>query len=207
MFYRLRGTLIHTEPGMAAVECGGVGFKCLTSLSTLRVLPRQGEEATLYTHLNVREDAIDLFGFATVAELNCFKMLTGVSGVGPKVALAILSELTPERVAAAVATGDSKAFTRASGVGPKLAQRIALELRDKVKNLQTSGDSFPAASAAGAVSASSNAAAAVNALAVLGYQPSDAAAIVAKFDSSLPVEELIRLSLKSMDTGNRSSGV
>lgn len=201
MFYRLRGTLIHTEPGMAAIECGGVGFKCLTSMSTLRALPRQGEEAILYTHLNVREDALDLFGFATVSELNCFQMLTAVSGVGPKAALAILSELTPEQVALAVATGDSKALTRASGVGPKLAQRIALELRDKVKKLQT-GSGISAAPALGAVSASSNAAAAVNALAVLGYQPTDAAAIVAKFDSSLPVEELIRQSLKSMDPGD-----
>lgn len=201
MFYRLRGTLIHSEPGMAAVECGGVGFKCLTSMNTLRALPRQGEEAVLYTHLNVREDALDLFGFATVAELNCFKMLTGVSGVGPKVGLAILSELTPEQVALAVATGDSKSLTRASGVGTKLAQRIALELRDKVKNLQSGGGA--SAPAAGQVSASSNAAAAVNALAVLGYQPTDAAAVVAKFDSSLSVEELIRLSLKAMDSGNR----
>ncbi len=201
MFYRLRGILIHSEPGFAAVECGGVGFKCLTSLGTLRALPRQGEEVVLYTHLNVREDALDLFGFATVAELNCFKMLTGVSGVGPKAALAILSELTPEQVAVAVATGDSKALTRASGVGTKLAQRIALELRDKVKSLQkSSGASAPAA---GQISASSNAASAVNALAVLGYQPTDAAAVVGKFDSSLPVEELIRLSLKAMDSGNR----
>ena len=201
MFYRLRGTLIHTEPGMAAVECGGVGFKCLTSRNTLRALPRQGEEAVLYTQLNVREDALDLFGFATVSELNCFKMLTGVSGVGPKVALAILSELTPEQVAVAVATGDSKSLTRASGVGTKLAQRIALELRDKVKNLQKSGG--VSASAAGQGSAASNADAAVNALAVLGYQPTDASSVVARFDSSLPVEELIRLSLKAMDTGNR----
>ena len=200
MFYRLKGTLIHTEPGMAAVECGGVAFRCLTSMNTLRSLPRQGEEAVLYTHLNVREDALDLFGFATVSERNCFQMLTGVSGVGPKAALAILSELTPEQVAVAVATGDSKSLTRASGVGTKLAQRIALELRDKVKNFEKSGGGVPAA---GQVSASSNAAAAVNALSVLGYQPADAAAVVARFDSGLPVEELIRLSLKAMDTGSR----
>jgi holliday junction DNA helicase RuvA len=201
MFYSLKGILTHSEPGLAVVECGGVGFKCLTSLNTLRTLPQPGEEVKLFTHLHVREDALDLFGFATMMELNCFKMLTGVSGVGPKAALAILSELTPEQVAAAVATGDSKALTRASGVGPKLAQRIALELRDKVKNIKAGDDGF--APAPGAVSASSNAGAAVNALAVLGYQPSDAAAIVAKFDSSLPVEELIRLSLKSMDSGRR----
>ena len=128
-------------------------------------------------------------------------MLTGVSGVGPKVGLAILSELSPERVAMAVASGDSKALTRASGVGPKLAQRIALELKDKVKKMggdASVGLSMDDMQAAGAVSASSNAAEAVNALAVLGYTPSDAAAVVGKLDSSLPVEELIRQALRAL---------
>ncbi|MBE6829962.1 MAG: Holliday junction branch migration protein RuvA [Ruminococcaceae bacterium] len=198
MFYSLKGKLIHMEPGLAVVECGGVGFKCLTTLSTQRTLPALGEQATLYTHLNVREDALDLFGFATLGELNCFKMLTGVSGVGPKVGLAILSELAPEQVAMAVATGDSKTLTRASGVGAKLAQRITLELKDKVKGMQTGGAAF---ALAGIVSASSNAAAAVNALTVLGYSPTDAAAVVGRFDSALPVEELIRQSLKAMGGG------
>ena len=201
MFYRLRGTLIHLEPGMAVVECGGVGFQCLISLNTRRSLPRQGEEAVLYTHLSVREDALVLFGFASISERDCFKMLTGVSGVGPKAALAILSELKPEQLAVAVATGDSKSLTRASGVGPKLAQRIALELRDKVKNLDGAGGKR--ALPVGQVSVSSHADAAVNALAVLGYAPADAAEVVAKFDSGLPVEELIRLSLKAMDPGSR----
>ena len=195
MFYSVRGTLIHLESGVAVVECGGVGFKCLTSLHTLRSLPQVGAETTLYTYLNVREDALDLFGFATQSELSCFKMLTGVSGVGPKVGLAILSELTPEQVAAAVATGDSRALTRASGVGPKLAQRIALELRDKVKGMKAAQG--PAA--AGGLSASANAGSAVEALTVLGYSPADASTVVARFDSSLPVEELIRLALRSMD--------
>lgn len=196
MFYSVKGILIHTEPSLAVVECGGVGFKCLTTMNTQRALPKIGEQVTLFTHLNVREDALDLFGFATIAELNCFKMLTGVSGVGPKVGLAILSELAPEQVAMAVATGDSKTLTRASGVGSKLAQRITLELKDKVKNMAAGGTADFAA--AGVVSASSNAAEAVNALAVLGYSPTDAAAVVGKFDSTLSVEELIRLSLKAM---------
>lgn len=198
MFYSIKGILTHMEPGVAVVECGGIGFKCLTSLSTQRALPKIGEQVLLYTHLNVREDALDLFGFATLRELNCFKMLTGVSGVGPKVGLAILSELTPEQVAAAVATGDSKALTRANGVGSKLAQRIALELKDKVKGLQTGSAGF---APAGPVSAAANADAAVNALTVLGYSPTEAAAVVAGFDSALPVEELIRLSLKAMGGG------
>ncbi len=195
MFYSVKGILTHTEPGLAVVECGGVGFKCFTTLSTQRALPKLGEQVTLYTHLNVREDALDLFGFATMSELNCFKLLTGVSGVGPKVGLAILSELAPEQVAMAIATGDSKTLTRASGVGAKLAQRITLELKDKVKGMQTSGEAF---SPVGMVDASSNAGAAVSALTVLGYSPTDAAAVVARFDSALPVEELIRLSLKAM---------
>jgi len=198
MFYSLKGILTHTEQGLAVVECGGVGFKCLTTRSTQRSLPGLGEQVTLYTHLNVREDALDLFGFSSMSELNCFKLLTAVSGVGPKVGLAILSELAPEQVAMAVATGDSKTLTRASGVGAKLAQRITLELKDKVKGMQAGGESF---SPSGPASASSNAEAAVNALTVLGYSPSEAAAVVGRFDSALSVEELIRLSLKTLGSG------
>ena len=132
MIYSVTGTLVHTEPGAAVVDVGGVAFKCMTSMNTLRSLPRLSEKATLYTYLNVREDALDLFGFATKGELSCFKLLTAISGVGPKVGLAILSQLTPEDVAMAAAAGDAKRFTKASGVGPKLAQRIVLELKDKV---------------------------------------------------------------------------
>lgn len=181
---------------MAVLDVGGVAFKCFTSMNTLRNLPRLNETATLYTHLNVREDALDLFGFLTQGELNCFKLLTGISGVGPKVGIAILSEMTPETVALAAAAGDSKRFTKASGVGPKLAQRIVLELKDKVKSLSASGLSMEDMEAGGP-SASGNAAQAVEALVTLGYSPSDAAAAVGRLDSQLPPEELIRLALKS----------
>lgn len=198
MFYSLTGKLVHMEPGMLAVECGGVAFKCFTSMHTQKNMPRIGEVMTVYTHLNVREDALDLFGFASKSELNCFKMLTGISGVGPKVALAILSEMTPEGVAMAAASGDSKSFTRANGVGPKLAQRIVLELKDKVKKMAVSGGELSLAADIGVVSASKNAEQAVQALAVLGYTQSEAAQAVAKLDSSLPTEELIRLALKGM---------
>lgn len=198
MIYSVSGTLIHLEPGVAVVECGGVGFKCLTSMNTQRKLPNIGGQVKLYTKLNVREDAMDLFGFATMAELSCFTMLTGVSGVGPRVGLAILSELAPEQVALAVASGDSKALTRASGVGAKLAQRIALELKDKVKKMGVVTEGGAPVSPAGVMSAAGNAANAVSALAVLGYTLSEAASVVAKFDSSLPTEELIRLSLREM---------
>lgn len=202
MFYSLTGRLVHMEPGIAAVECGGVAFRCRTSLYTQRNLPRIGETATLYTHLDVREDALDLFGFSTKGELNCFKMLTAISGVGPKVALSILSELAPEKVAACAAGGDSKSFTRAAGVGPKLAQRIVLELKDKVKRMgfapSEGFDPGAAQDAAGIVSASQNAEQAVEALIVLGYTQSEAAEAVAKLDASLPTEELIRLALRSL---------
>ena len=198
MIYSVSGTLVHLEPGVAVVECGGVGFKCLTSMNTQRKLPNIGGQVKLYTKLNVREDAMDLFGFATLAELSCFTMLTAVSGVGPRVGLAILSELAPEQVALAVASGDSKALTRASGVGAKLAQRIALELKDKVKKMGVAADGGSPVSPAGVMSAAGNAANAVSALAVLGYTPSEGASVVAKFDSSLPTEELIRLSLREM---------
>ena len=198
MFYSLTGKLVHMEPGMLAVDCGGVAFKCFTSMHTQKNMPRIGEVTTVYTHLNVREDALDLFGFASKSEMNCFKMLTGISGVGPKVALAILSEMTPEGVAMAAASGDSKSFTRANGVGPKLAQRIVLELKDKVKKMAVSGGELSLAADVGVVSASQNAEQAVQALAVLGYTQSEAAQAVAKLDSGLPTEELIRLALKGM---------
>ena len=195
MLYRLRGSLIHIEPSFAVIECAVVGYKCYTTMNTQRSLPAIGKEAVLYTHMNVREDAVDLFGFSSLAELNCFKLLTSVSGVGPKVGLAILSVLSPEQVAVAVAAGDFKTLTMAQGVGNKLAQRVILELKDKLKAL---GGGEEVTAAAGVVNAAGNAAEAMNALTVLGYTPSDVAPVVAKFDSSLPVEELIRLTLKAM---------
>lgn len=199
MFYSLTGKLVHMEPGVVAIECGGVAFKCFTSMHTQRSMPRIGETATVYTYLNVREDALDLFGFSSKNELSCYKMLTGISGVGPKVALAILSELSPEGVAMAAASGDSKSFTRASGVGPKLGQRIVLELKDKVKKMAVSDGGLQISPAeAGVLSASKNAEQAVQALIVLGYTQSEAAQAVARLDSALPTEELIRLALKGM---------
>ena len=125
----------------------------LTTLNTQRQLPKVGEKARLYTHLHVREDALDLFGFATLSEMHCFQMLTGVSGVGPKVGLGILSELSSEQVAMSVAAGDSKTLTRAPGVGPKLAQRIVLELADKVKKMASRDDGGFVPAEAGVVSA------------------------------------------------------
>lgn len=183
------------EPGMAAINVGGVAFKCACSMNTQRRLPPVGEEATLYTYLSVREDALDLYGFYSPMELNCYKLLIAISGVGPKAALAILSELTPEEVALSAAAGDAKRFTRANGIGTKLAQRIVLELKDKVKGLSFGGAEIEAA-VPGGPPAAGNAAQAAEALVTLGFSPSEAAAAVARLDSQLPAEELIRLALK-----------
>ena len=199
MFYSLTGKLVHMEPGVVAIECGGVAFKCFTSMNTQKNMPRIGETATVYTHLNVREDALDLYGFSTKSELNCYKMLTTISGVGPKAALSILSEMTPEGVAMAAASGDSKKFTKASGVGPKLAQRIVLELKDKVAKGFVDGISLEDVAGASAdTQASQGSSQAIAALVSLGYSQSEAALAVSKIDASLPVEEIIKLALRGM---------
>lgn len=131
MLYSVRGKLIAIESNAAVVECGGVGYMCQTTMNTLKAV-KLNTEVTLYTYLNVREDAVDLFGFATKAELETFKNLISVSGVGPKAGLAVLSELSPEQVAMAIASDDLKTITRAQGIGKKIAQRIVLELKDKL---------------------------------------------------------------------------
>ncbi len=198
MFYSITGKVAHTGPGMAVIDVGGVAFQCNTSMGTLRTLPPIGGQATLFTYLNVREDALDLYGFASQLELNCYKMLTAISGVGPKAALSILSEMSPEDVALSAAAGDAKRFTRASGVGAKLAQRIVLEMKDKVKGLSFAGTELDLSlPQPGGPSAAGHAAQAAEALVALGYSPSEAAAAVARLDSQLPPEELIRLALKS----------
>ena len=197
MLYSVKGELIHIEPRVAVVCCGGVGFRCQITMNTARQLPSVGSEAMLYTMMNVREDAIELFGFASQEELASFKQLTAISGVGPKVGLSILSELSPEKVALAVAAGDYKALTKAAGVGPKLAQRIVLEMKDKVKALTASAGGFEMPSG-GVVSAAGNAAQAVDALTVLGFTAGEASAAVGKLDSALPVETLVRDALKML---------
>ena len=198
MLYCVKGELLKLEPRMAVIMCGGVGFRLQITMNTARQMPAIGAEAMLYTEMVVREDAMELFGFADQNELTCFKQLTAISGVGPKVGISILSELTPERVALAVAAGDYKALTKAAGVGPKLAQRIVLELKDKVGGLATSGgiDLGSSAPAVGVVSAAGNATQAVEALTVLGFTAGEASAAVGKLDSSLPVETLVRDALK-----------
>ena len=197
MFYSVRGKLIHTTTTCAVVECGGVGYNCQTTMNTLKQI-KLGSEVMLYTYLNVREDAMELFGFATKTELETFKTLISVSGVGPKAGLSILSELSPEQVAMAIATDDIKTITRAQGVGKKLAQRVILELKDKLAKSLGTADGIPVASAAAAATVSGNVPKAIEALGVLGYAPSDVSGVLAELDGSLPVEQLIALTLKQM---------
>lgn len=199
MIYSIRGMIIIKEAGLAVIECAGVGYGCRTTYNTLASLGNIGEEAMLYTHLQVREDAAELFGFYDKKELGCFKMLLGVSGVGPKVALSILSDIDPNNFALSVATGDFKQLTKVKGVGPKMAQRIVLELKDKISKEQMSfTQTVPAGKVNRAFISSGSASEAVDALLVLGYSQSEAEDAVSKLDPSLSPEELIRLALKGL---------
>ena len=198
MLYSVRGKLIHTTSSSAVVECGGVGYNCQTTINTLKNL-KLNTEVTLYTYLNVREDAVELFGFATKTELDTFKTLISVSGVGPKAGLSVLSELSPEQVAMAIATDDIKTITRAQGIGKKIAQRIVLELKDKVGSLET--DNGIDLRAVGNATVNGNSAEAVAALVSLGYTKSEASLAVGKLDQTLSAEELIKQALKTLARG------
>ena len=196
MIYSLNGEVTHLEQNLIVVECGGVGYAC-RSTSTAVSRAVMGEKIKLYTYLNIREDAAELFGFSDESELNCFKMLLAVSGVGPKVALAILSDLKPQEFALAVVNDDIKTITRAQGVGSKLAQRIVLELKDKLKkdNSFASAD-IPKidlnASAGNAVSE------ALTALMVLGFSNSQAQKALSGLSEELSVQELVKEGLKRL---------
>lgn len=199
MFYSLTGKLIFRDDQSVAISCGGVGFRCFTTRNTSAVLANVDGDVTVFTHLNVREDALDLFGFATKEELDAFKLLISVSGVGPKAGLAILSELTPDAFAIAVSSGDAKAITAANGVGPKLAQRVIMELKDKITGVSfVSEESSLTAGALKAVNEKSNTSEAIAALTALGYSQSEASMAVSKLSPELSVEELIKGALKNM---------
>ena len=198
MYYSLRGTLTASDGRMAVVECGGVGYLCTISLQTHGSLPPLGEQVMLYTYLSVREDAMELYGFATLAERECFKMLTQVSGVGAKVAVAILSTLTADQVAFSILAGDSKSLTAAPGVGPKLAQRIVLELKDKFAKGQAEFSAGSLSASIPATVGAGNRGEAIAALAALGYSQAEAAAALADCAEDLSVEDLIRTVLKKL---------
>lgn len=199
MFYYLNGTVAHMGPYLAVIDCGGVGYACKTTNYTLSALKR-GEKAKLYTYLHVREEIFELYGFATENELNCFQMLIGVSGVGPKAALAILSSTTPERLATAIITGDEKALTGAPGVGKKIAQRVILELKDKLAKGQLgvpAGESYGGTGVT--VIPENKASEAAAALAVLGYGPAEInEALKGIHMEELPLEAVIKQALKKM---------
>ena len=205
MFYYIKGKLVHLEPTFAVVDVGGVGYKLTVSGTTYEAMPPRSvtdpPQVTLYTHLAVRDDDIELYGFATQAELSSFRMLLTVSGVGPKAALAVLSLLSPEKFALAVCTDDRRTISRANGVGPKTAARIILELKDKM--LKENGGAIPDG---GAVSAAPAAPAgrgklseAVDALIVLGYSRPEALTALKTVDTDrLELEAIIRAALKNL---------
>nr|WP_325195151.1 Holliday junction branch migration protein RuvA [uncultured Oscillibacter sp.] len=200
MFYYLDGTVAEILPYLAVIDCGGVGYACKTTNNTLASL-KKGQRGKLYTYLNVGEGIFELYGFATQNELNSFKMLLGVSGVGPKAALAILSATTPESLAMAIVTEDAKTLTAAPGIGKKIAQRIILELKDKMAR-ETAGGGLDFSGGKGVPAApvfTNKATEAAQALAVLGYSSQEVGIALKGVDvENLPLEEIIRQSLKKM---------
>lgn len=199
MIYCLTGKIVKKSMSAVVLSCGGVGYYAQCPASVAGALPGVGKEATLYTVMSVTENDVSLYGFATEEQQACFEMLTAVSGVGPKVGLAILSVMEPQRVALAISAGDHKAFKTANGVGPKLAQRIVLELKDKVAKGFVDGISLEdVAGAASGEPASQSSAQAIAALVSLGYSQSEAALAISKIDATLPVEEIIKLALRGM---------
>lgn len=200
MFYYLEGTVAELLPYLAVIDCGGVGYACKTTNNTLSHL-KKGQKGKVYTYLNVGEGVFDLYGFATQSELHTFRMLLGVSGVGPKAALAILSTGTPDALAMAIITGDEKTLTAAPGIGKKIAQRIILELKDKLaKESAATGLDFSSnGTSVNTVSFTNKASEAAQALAVLGYSSAEVAVALKGVDvENLPLEEIIRQSLKKM---------
>lgn len=198
MFYYLNGTVARVEPYLAVIDCGGVGYACRTTNYTVSKLS-VGKAAKLYTHLYVREEIFELYGFSSESELGCFRMLIGVSGVGPKAALAILSSNSPEGLAMAIVSDNEKALTSAPGIGKKIAQRIILELKDKLAKGQLTmggGETF-----AGGVTIipENKASEASAALAVLGYSLSEIAVALKGIDlDGMSLESVIKHALKKM---------
>ena len=199
MYYYVSGEVAHVEPYLAVIDCGGVGYACRTTTFTLSQI-KKGDKAKLFTYLSVREDAMDLYGFASSEELKLFQQLFSVSGVGPKAALNILSAGTPANLALAIITGDEKALTAAAGVGKKLAQRIILELKDKLTKGQTvsaAGESV--AGPAVTIIPQNKLSEASAALAVLGYSQAEINVALKGIDiDNQSLEQIIRLALKNM---------
>ena len=198
MFYYINGTVTELQSMLAVVDCGGVGYALNTTTNTLAAL-KLGEKAKLYTYLNVREDCFELYGFATQSEKRCFEQLISVSGVGPKAALSILSANTPDALAMAILTENEKALMVAQGIGKKIAQRVILELKDKLSKQTPAFTNGTAVGAGAAPAASSKAADAAAALAVLGYGSAEISAALKGIDAdALPLESIIKQALRQM---------
>lgn len=200
MLYHVKGELITVEGSLAVVDCGGVGYALTVSYHTAEGLSgKLGSTVRLFTHLQVREDGVELFGFGGKEELSVFRLLIGVSGVGPKAAMSILSTMTPDRFAFAVSTEDAKALARAPGIGGKTAARIVLELKDKISKDQMAGDldslksPLPVKGQAGG----GKLAEATDALGVLGYSRAEIAEALRGVDTqSLSLEDIIKAALR-----------
>ena len=205
MFYYISGKLALATPALAVIDAGGIGYKLTISENTYNALPARHTQAEpavkLYTYMAVREDDVELFGFHTEAELNSFKMLLGVSGIGPKAAISILSLLTPDKLAIAVCTEDRKTIAKANGIGPKTAARVILELKDKLikeTDLSMSASVDTPAAAQMPVS-SSKMRDAQDALLVLGYSKADVQRALSTIDTqSLEVSEIIKKALTKL---------
>ncbi len=198
MFYYLNGTVAHIGPYLAVVDCGGVGYACRTTNYTISNLTK-GAQAKLYTYLHVREDIFELYGFSSEGELSSFQMLLGVSGVGPKAALAILSSNTPEGLALAIVSENEKALTCAPGIGKKIAQRIILELKDKLAKGQLTTSNAESFAGGVTIIPENKTSEASAALAVLGYsQPEITAALNGLDVEQLTLEQIIKQALKRM---------
>ncbi len=201
MFYYLNGTLEVREANLCVIDCGGVGYKLTVSLTTSEMLAQKlGKSVKLYTHLSVKEDGMELFGFASLEEHECFNLLTGVSGVGPKAAINILSVMTPDRLSLAICTEDVKAISKAQNVGAKTAARIVLELKDKIsKDTMTTSPSPTGAAPRSDIPVQSGAVAeAAEALTVLGYDKSAALGALSGIDPTLDSAAMIRAALKKL---------
>ncbi len=199
MFYHIRGELVLTEASSAVIDCAGVGYKLTVSGNTLGALAsKNGQQVKLYTHLAVREDGVELYGFFSLAELSAFRMLITVSGVGPKAAMSVLSFLTPEKFAVAVTMNDTKLLSKTPGVGPKTSARIILELKDKIsKEFGSSEISSDEILIMG--EPNNKLADAQNTLLVLGYTRSETISVLRKVDTeNLGLEEIIKESLKRL---------
>lgn len=199
MIYNIKGILTYVEPTFAVVECGGVGFKCFISATTLKELPKADKAVNLYTHMSVREDSMELFGFITTEELAAFKLLISVSGIGPKAAMAILSVLSPDKLSAAILSGDVRSIQAAQGVGKKTAERVVLELKDKIAAVGA-GSSAAVIEGIQSVASSNAAQEAVEVLVSLGFNQSDASSVIGAMDKSLSVDEMVRKGLKMLST-------